>query len=74
MSETAGLVRVGSVWRERDNRFERYVLVVAVPSPGYSKVTIQSCGEGGETFGARETKANISAFGKRYTLHREMGG
>jgi hypothetical protein len=62
---------VGSVWRERDNRFERYVRVVgkAYGATADAYVPIQTCDATGKGLTHRVTRAKLTAFGKRYKPH-----
>lgn len=60
------VVRIGSIWKERDTRFDRYVKVLGLPAPGFEHVRIQSVDpKTGEALGPK-TRAMLSAFGKRY--------
>lgn len=57
-------VTVGSVWRERDSRFVRFVKIVSILNTGKAEV-ISSHGAG--PWGTRITRISIGNFGKRYT-------
>lgn len=74
-------VQIGSVWRENDKRFTRYVQVVSLGESKhpYTRTTephaeITVCGENGVSAyagapaPARTTKARLSRFGRDYKL------
>lgn len=73
------VVKVGQIWKENDARFMRYIKVLGVPDPGFSKVIVQTCEVDGSapTNGQRtpKTRADISRFGRSgatgYTLVRD---
>lgn len=63
----------GSVWREHDSRFERFVRVVGFaglekPIKGGPKVLIETTSRDGKVGVGRKTRASPGAFGKRYRL------
>lgn len=65
-----GEVTHGSIWRERDLRFTRFVRIEDVDC-GDGKVALRSCDEHGEPrAGAPRTRAKREALGKRYLFVR----
>jgi hypothetical protein len=73
-------VKIGSVWRENDTRFERYVQVVGFcevttrytqPPTRHPGVEIAACSPDGSGPNGRTTKARISRFGTAYKLIKE---
>ncbi len=60
-------VPVGSIWRENDKRFERYVKVISIAGP--DRVMIVGCSqEGHHSAWFRGRSAKVSRFGKAYKL------
>lgn len=61
-------VQVGSVWREVDKRFTRYVKVLSISG---DKAEIENCDARGEPLRmeCRTTKAKLTRFGKAYKPH-----
>ncbi len=58
---------IGSVWKERDRRFERYIKVIEIVQARW--VRIRTCeADGSEPERTRRTLADMDAFGKRYKL------
>ena len=60
-------VKIGSVWREIDKRFERYVKVIGTDGP--NRALIVGCASNGRTAqNPRTTTAKLARFGKAYKL------
>jgi hypothetical protein len=64
-------VKVGSIWRENDKRFLRYVRVVSTNQSknGNPAAAIVLCDENGNALG-RQTVALIKRFGTAYKLYK----
>jgi hypothetical protein len=62
---------VGSIWREADMRFSRYIKVVEIVGGTLNRVMIQTvCADDGRPVTGRTTSARADAFGKRYKFVR----
>lgn len=72
------VVKPGEIWKEKDNRFERYIWILDVniwQAKGTWQGTVISitCDSEGNLLGAKKTKSNIMRFGEKkgYTKYRE---
>ena len=65
-----GKLEIGSIWRERDARFNRFVRVERINCGDIMdpRAQIRTCDEFGRSGIARTTLAKHSAFGKRYNF------
>lgn len=67
------ILEIGSVWRERDGQFTRYVVVERMNCGNIMdpRAQIRTCDEFGRPLaGSRSTLAKQSAFGRRYDFIR----
>ncbi len=78
MSETSRIaieaVEIGSVWRESDKRFERYVKVIGTDvKQGEACFLIVRCSASGRSGGGKTTVAKARRFGKAYRRTQSGG-
>ena len=71
-------VKVGSVWKERDSRFTRFLIVERILNTGHAEVHSVYRETFGSrqwirTWGTRTTRIKLANFGKRYSLVEKIG-
>ena len=71
-----GNVDVGSIWKERDSRFNRTIRVLRILNTGHAEIdTVYRENFGSRQwirlYGTRVTRIKLANFGKRYKLEQE---